>query len=227
MSRGDARPLVVIGCRETAQRAHDVFTIDLGRRVIAFSAEPEFLDTHELCGLPVVPFDKLPERFPPSKFDVFVAVGSGGMNAGRKRLCEACRDMGYALASCVSPRACVGHHVALGDNAFIMDGAVIGDGSSLGDGVTVWNGAQVSHLAKVGDYAWIAPAASFGGEVSVGDRAFIGVNATVLPGVHVGRMALVGAGCVLTHDAAVGGVYAGVPGRLIRRQEFEEAEHLG
>lgn len=52
--------------------------------------------------------------------------------------------------------------------------------------------------------------------VTVGFGADIGTNATILPGVHIGAQAIVGAGAVVTHDVPDYAIVAGVPARLIR-----------
>jgi acetyltransferase-like isoleucine patch superfamily enzyme len=48
--------------------------------------------------------------------------------------------------------------------------------------------------------------------------ADIGTNAVILPGVTVGRGAIVGAGAVVTHDVPPFSVVAGVPARVIRER---------
>jgi acetyltransferase-like isoleucine patch superfamily enzyme len=52
--------------------------------------------------------------------------------------------------------------------------------------------------------------------VRVRAGADIGVNAVLLPGVTVGRGAIVGAGAVVTHDVEAFSVVAGVPARFLR-----------
>lgn len=57
--------------------------------------------------------------------------------------------------------------------------------------------------------------------VRIGAWSDIGVNAVVLPGVTVGKGAIVGAGAVLTEDVEPFTVVAGVPARLIRRRDAD------
>jgi acetyltransferase-like isoleucine patch superfamily enzyme len=52
--------------------------------------------------------------------------------------------------------------------------------------------------------------------VVVGYGADIGTNATLLPGVHVGAHAIVGAGAVVTTDVPEYAIVAGVPAKLLR-----------
>jgi len=54
--------------------------------------------------------------------------------------------------------------------------------------------------------------------------ADIGTNAVVLPGVTVGRGAIVGAGAVVTHDVPPFAIVAGVPARFIRWRDPESAQ---
>lgn len=48
------------------------------------------------------------------------------------------------------------------------------------------------------------------------DDVWVGANATILPGVHIGKMSVIGAGCVVTRNVEPGSVIAGVPGKVIR-----------
>lgn len=52
--------------------------------------------------------------------------------------------------------------------------------------------------------------------VRVDDWADIGTNAVILPGVSVGKGAIVGAGAVVTRDVPPFAVVAGVPARVLR-----------
>jgi len=60
--------------------------------------------------------------------------------------------------------------------------------------------------------------------VRVEDGADIGVNAVLLPGVTVGKGAIVGAGAVVTKDVAANTIVAGVPAKLLRSRSDRAAE---
>ncbi len=58
-------------------------------------------------------------------------------------------------------------------------------------------------------------------KVAIRDGAWIGAGATILPGVTVGRHAVVGAGSVVTRDVDDFAVVAGNPAKVIRKLDSE------
>jgi acetyltransferase-like isoleucine patch superfamily enzyme len=132
----------------------------------------------------------------------------------------------------------IGDGVVIGEQAFLQgrfDGrCVIGDHS--------WIGPQAYFDARdleIEEYVGWGPGAKVLGSqhtgqpadvpiiqtdlriepVRVGAWADIGVNAVLLPGVTVGKGAIVGAGAVVTTDVAPFSVVTGVPARFARWRE--------
>jgi maltose O-acetyltransferase len=62
--------------------------------------------------------------------------------------------------------------------------------------------------------------------ISVGDGCWIGARATILPGVIIGHGCVIAAGSVVTADCAPGGLYAGVPARLVRELGDDSRGHI-
>jgi acetyltransferase-like isoleucine patch superfamily enzyme len=52
--------------------------------------------------------------------------------------------------------------------------------------------------------------------VRIGRDARLGANCTVLPGVHIGERALIGAGAVVTRDVPAEAVVVGNPARVVK-----------
>jgi acetyltransferase-like isoleucine patch superfamily enzyme len=96
-----------------------------------------------------------------------------------------------------------GGRVTVGDHACLASGAVVMGGTNLADAPSM---SAASPPAM--QHVWRA-------ETVIGERAFVGARAVVLPGVKVGRCAVVGAGAVVTHDVPEREVWVGVPARFL------------
>lgn len=59
----------------------------------------------------------------------------------------------------------------------------------------------------------------YGAPVEIGSDVWVGAAALILPGVHIGDRAVIGAGAVVTRDVPPGVFAAGNPCRVIRHLE--------
>lgn len=57
---------------------------------------------------------------------------------------------------------------------------------------------------------------NLGGKIRIGDDVWIGAKAVILPGVTIGRGAIVGAGAVVTKDVPPFAIVGGVPAKVIK-----------
>lgn len=61
------------------------------------------------------------------------------------------------------------------------------------------------------------------GVIKIGDYSFVGSNAIIMPGVHIGKNCVIGAGSVVTRDFPDNSVLCGVPAkRICSTEEYAE-----
>ena len=107
----------------------------------------------------------------------------------------------------------IGNHVWIGPHAYFdARNLVMEDYVGWGPGAKVLGS---SHTGSPVDLPIIATELEIK-PVVIGYGADIGTNATILPGVHVGAHAIVGAGAVVTESIPEYGVAVGVPARIVR-----------
>lgn len=109
-----------------------------------------------------------------------------------------------------------GRNIHLGKEVFINSGVTLVDlgGIYLADKVLIGPKANIISVNHPLD-----PANRRNVElkpVYVHENAWIGANATILPGVSIGRNAVVAAGAVVTKNVPANTVVAGVPARVIK-----------
>ena len=120
---------------------------------------------------------------------------------------------------------------------FIGDKLIIGKFCQIAAGVEfVMNGANHQMNAATtypfyifGTWEQPAPAQSdlpLKGDTVIGNDVWIGQNATILPGVHIGDGAIIGANSVVASDVTPYTIVAGNPAKLIRKRFDDELTAL-
>ncbi len=107
-----------------------------------------------------------------------------------------------------------GRNITIGDHSVInrrchldgRKGLTIGKNASLSPECYV---ITLDHQVNSPDFETVA------GPVSIGDYTWLGARAMILPGIELGEGAVVGAGSVVTRNAAPYDIVAGVPARKI------------
>jgi len=196
----EKRKLVIVGDSAFAEIAREYFDVDTDYQVVAFAVEAAYLKQTELHGLPVVAFEQLQALYPPAEHEVFVAVVYTQLNRLRARLAGAAREMGYRLASYVSPRAFVWRNVKLGEHVFIFEDNTVQPFVEIGNNVVLWSGNHIGHHSKLRDHIFVSSQVVISGFCDIGEHSFLGVNATIANNVTVGRDNWVGPGITLMKD---------------------------
>jgi sugar O-acyltransferase (sialic acid O-acetyltransferase NeuD family) len=203
------KPLVIFGSGDIAQLAHYYFTTDSEYEVVAFTVDRDYVTESEFLGLPMVPFDELPERFPPESNALFVALAYAKINGVRKEKYLAAKALGYEIASYISSYATVLNDGRIGENAFLLEDNTIQPFVTIGNNVTLWSGNHIGHHSTIQDHCFLASQIVVSGGVVIEEQTFIGVNATLRDHITVGARCVIGAGTLLLGDTDPDGVYIG------------------
>lgn len=119
----------------------------------------------------------------------------------------------------ILPGARIGSDCNICDHVFIENDVVVGDRVTVKSGVQLWDGIVLE------DDTFVGPNATFTNDRFPRSRrrpesfprtvvragASIGANATILPGLTIGRNAMIGAGAVVMHDVPPNAILIGNP----------------
>jgi sugar O-acyltransferase (sialic acid O-acetyltransferase NeuD family) len=219
-----AKPLVLIGGGEFAQIALEYFTHDSDYEVVALSVERDYLNEPDLAGLPMVAYEEIERRYPPSEFEAFVAIPSSQLNRLRTRFYQNAKQKGYRFATYVSSRAFVWHNARIGENTFIFENNVIQPFVTVGNNCVLWSGNHVGHRTIIRDNVFIASHAVISGYCDIGEGCFIGVNTTFNDHVKIAPNCVIGSGALITKDTEANRIYASVASRPVPGKSSFDAD---
>lgn len=146
-----------------------------------------------------------------------------------ERVGEGTRIWAYAH---VLPGARLGRDCNVCDHVFVENDVVVGDRVTIKSGVQLWDGVEL------GDDVFVGPNVTFTNDpfprskkyperfhrTVVADGASLGGGSVLLPGVRIGRRAMVGAGAVVTRDVPPNAIVVGNPARVVGYVESEAVE---
>ncbi|WP_224545757.1 WxcM-like domain-containing protein [Mesorhizobium sp. CA16] len=132
----------------------------------------------------------------------------------------------------VLPGAVIGANCNICDHVFIENDVSVGDDVTIKSGVQLWDGV------RLGNRVFVGPNATFTNDrfprskhypeqflqTIVEDGASIGANATILPGITIGRQAMIGAGAVVTKNVPANAVVVGNPAVIVGYQTGPQVE---
>ena len=201
------KKVVIFGTGELAQRIF-FYLKDSDDQVIAFCANKSKIDKEELLGLPVIAFENIEEKFPPSEFSMFIALAYSEMNKKRTKFFNEAKNKGYELYSFVHPSTKIWDEFEMGENCFILANNVIQPFVKIGNNVLIGSNNLISHNTTIGDNCFITSNVTMGGHITMGKNCFVGLSATINQKIKIGDECIIGAGTIITKDVNDKEVYA-------------------
>jgi sugar O-acyltransferase (sialic acid O-acetyltransferase NeuD family) len=194
------KKLVIVGAGELAMIAYEYFTYDSAYEVYGFAVERDYIESATLYELPIVPLEDVQQQFPPSEFEVFVAIPASQLNRLRTRLYQSVKEKGYICATYISSRAFVWRNAKIGENCFIFENNTVQPFVEIGNNVILWSGNHIGHRSVIEDNCFISSHVVISGYCRIGESCFLGVNSTLNDHVTVARDCIVASGSLVSKD---------------------------
>jgi sugar O-acyltransferase (sialic acid O-acetyltransferase NeuD family) len=201
------KEIIIFGIGKIADVIYYYASEECGFKVIAFSVDEKYKVSDTFHGIEVVNFNEIEKKYPPVKYDMFIAVGYHNLNKVRAAKCAEAIAKGYKLVNIISPEARIPKNVKTGTNCFIMPPAILHPYTEIGNNVFIWSGSIVGHHTVIKDNCWLTSGCNISGNVTVGENTFLAINATISHSINIGRECFIGANALVIKDAKDEQVY--------------------
>ncbi|MGL2966848.1 acetyltransferase [Flavobacterium sp. XGLA_31] len=201
--------IIIFGVSQLASLAHFYFEHDTPHQVVAFTVDRDYIEENEFRGLPVVAFEDIEEKYPPSEFKMFLPISFKQMSFLRKAKYEEAKAKGYQCVSYVSSKATTWPDLNVGENCFIFEDNTIQPFVEIGNNCVLWSGNHIGHHTVIKDHVFITSHVVISGCCEIGENSFFGVNATVRDETIIGKGSLIGMGAIITKDTPEFSIWLG------------------
>lgn len=133
----------------------------------------------------------------------------------------------------VADGASIRENVQIGDNTIIGRNVTIELNTKIGSRTKIQTSAHITGDCIIGDDVFIGPEACTMNDTYMGakddltmtgpileDGCLVGGNSTILPGIRIGKNAVVGAGAVVTKDVPPNEIWVGNPAKFIKMRDW-------
>ncbi len=117
------------------------------------------------------------------------------------------------------PQLTIGNNCSIGEYSHITcaDKVTIGNGVLTGRFILITDNSHGNSLPEECDIAPLARDVYSKGPIEIKDNVWIGDKATILPGVTIGKGAIIAANAVVTKDIPDYAIVAGIPARIVKQ----------
>ncbi len=149
----------------------------------------------------------------------YISIGVNSSFGNRMTLTCYDRMKTAHQVECYTPSITIGNGVSIGEDAHItcINKIVIGNNVLMGKKILITDNAHGSSERSMLDMAPAKRPLHSKGAVVIEDNVWIGEKASIMPGVHIGKSAIIGANAVVTKDVPAYTVVVGNPAKIIKR----------
>lgn len=193
--------------------------------ICAFCVDEEYKDREYFFDIPVICFENMEEKFPPTIYKMSVPISYTSMNRIRTEKYLQAKAKGYFFVTYISPKATY-YGTPVGENCIIMEDNVIQPFSRIGDNVIMWSGNHLGHHSEIRNHCFVASHVVISGATTIGESTFIGVNAAIRDNISIGKFNLIGAGSLILGDTEDYAVYTGKEGTKKIDKKSIDIKHM-
>ena len=153
---------------------------------------------------------------------LIIGIGYDHMQERANFFNKFCKKIPFANllhSSCI-----IGSNVDLGQGNVFYPGVIIDANVKIGNNVLINLGCTISHDSIIESHCYISPAVSIAGYSKIGQKSMLGINCTIINNLTLCSDVIIGAGSVIIDKIIEPGVYAGNPGKLIKKNIKQRAQ---
>jgi len=201
------KKVVIFGISDFASQVSFYLRQDSDYEIAGYTVNAEYNKEKTFLDLPVVDFEDVETIYPPSEYDMFIAIGYHKLNASRTIKFNEAKAKGYHLISYVCSRNSYWDDLKTGENCFIMEGNIFMQNVRIADNVIIAVGNKIGHDSVIEENCFLTSNIMLGGFCTIKKNTFIGLSVVVRDKTTIEENNILGAGAILLKNTKKGSSY--------------------
>lgn len=199
---------ILFGTSGQAEVMAYLLDIDSEYEVVAFTSTSDYINSNEIYGRPLVPFENIEEIYDPQEYEMHIAIGYNDRNKTRTKFYQQSKKKGYTLLTYISSKS-TNYAKSIGDNCFVFEDNTIQPFVEIGNNCILWSGNHIGHHSKIENNVFISSHVVISGHCKIGSYSFLGVNSTLRDSIEIAEDTVLGAGCLIVKNTIKNKTYIG------------------
>lgn len=217
MSIRKTKKAIIFGTSGQAEVMDYLLTHDSEYEIVAFTSTEEYILEGIIYGRPLIPFESIEKTYPPSEYEMHIAIGYNSENRTRRKFYNAAKEKGYKLLTYISSK-CTNYAKSIGDNCFIFEDNTIQPFVEIGNNCILWSGNHIGHHSVIKENVFVSSHVVVSGHCTIGENSFLGVNSTLRDGISIAPFTVLGAGSLIVKDTEAGKTYIGTKASVYEKK---------
>lgn len=213
--------IIIFGTNQLAELAEYYINNDTNLEIVAFTVHKKFKDIDFFKNKPVIEFEEIENKYPPSEYLLFAPMTGKNLNKIRESVFNEGKQKGYKFYSYLSSKATILTD-KIGENCFILEDNTIQPFVEIGNNCVLWSGNHIGHHSKVEDHVFITSHCVISGNCLIKSHSWLGVNCTLRNNLIIGNGTLIAMSASVVKNTDNFTIYMGVPAKPKGRSDIEK-----
>jgi sugar O-acyltransferase (sialic acid O-acetyltransferase NeuD family) len=213
--------IIIFGTNQLAELAEYYINNDTNLEIVAFTVHKRFKDIEFFKQKPVIEFEEIENKYPPSEYLLFAPMTGKNLNKIRESVYNEGKQKGYKFYSYLSSKATILTD-KIGENCFILEDNTIQPFVEIGNNCVLWSGNHIGHHSKIEDHVFITSHCVISGNCLIKSHSWLGVNCTLRNNLIIGNGSLIAMSASVVKNTDDFTVYLGVPAKPKGRSDIEK-----
>ena len=207
--------IIIFGTGKISEVVYYYLSKDTNYTICCFVVEKEYKKKETKFNLPIIDFEDIQLKYPPSEYKMFAITGADKLNKFRTEIYLKCKNLGYSFISYIHSKAIVMTD-DIGENCFILENNVIQPFTKIGNNCVLWSGNHIGHHSIIKDHVFITSHVVISGMCNIGNYCYIGVNSSIKDNIEINDNTVIGMGSLVNKDTESYNIYIGAPAKKFK-----------